>query len=221
MVPVIDSHVFGNQLLKWWKRNGRMFPWRTTRNPYNVLISEVLLHRTRASQVVPVYEEFLKKFPSIGSLSQANGKEVMALLRTLGLYWRARLLLDMTTEIATKHHGRVPSSKNELEALPGISDYIGSAVRCFAFDQPEILLDTNTVRIVGRVSGSKVTDSSRRTRKFRELYQRLLDNNPPRKFNYAMIDLGALICSPRNPECAICPVNDMCSYGATRIGRAK
>ena len=221
MTPVIDPHVFGNQLLKWWKRNARIFPWRTTKDPYNVLLSEVLLHRTRANQVVPVYEEFLKKFPSIGPLSQANGKEVMALIRSLGLYWRARLLLDMTTEIVRKHHGRVPSSKEELEALPGISDYISSAVRCFAFDQPEILLDTNTVRIVGRVFGVKMTDSSRRTRKFREMYRSLLDNNRPREFNYAMIDLGALICSPRNPECEICPVNDMCSYGATRIGRAK
>lgn len=204
---------FRHLLIKWGKENFRDFPWRKTRNPYNVLVAEILLHRTRADQVVPLYNEFLKKFPTIEALADASEDDVTELLHPLGLRWRAKLLHKIAKAIVRQYDGRIPSESAELELLPGVSHYIASAVRCFAFGYPEVLLDTNTVRILGRLFGKRVTDGSRRSRKFRELYKSIIDQKHPREFNYAMLDLGALLCTPSSPKSDKCPVKDMCRYG--------
>lgn len=211
----------GENLLKWWRNNGRNFPWRNTRDPYRVLVSEILLHRTRADQVVPVYNKFIREFPTVQHLAKAKQAHVTRILHSLGLFWRNKLLKPLAIEIVTSHNGVVPSAKSQLESLPGVSKYIAASVSCFAFGNAEPILDTNTVRILGRMFGLMVVDGSRRSSRFSELYRSLMSVDQVRDFNYAMIDLGALICSPRNPECEICPVNDMCRYGATRIGGAK
>jgi len=210
----IDRNRLSKELLNWWAKNKRIFPWRETRNLYNVLVSEVLLHRTKAKQVVSIYEEFVAKFPTIADLSNANLDEVTRLLLPLGLRWRVRLLHQMATLIVQEYKGKIPSSKKELESLPGISHYISSAVRCFAFGYPEPLLDANTVRILGRIFGVQVTDGSRRKKSFQELSQSILDRDNPRDFNYALIDLGALICKPKKPLCPACPLNQMCQLGS-------
>jgi len=217
MAPHLDAEKFRESLLNWWKENGRSFPWRDTRNPYHILISEILLHRTRADQVVPVYKEFIRAFPTVRDLASARSEDVMRILRPLGLFWRSKLIVRMANIIVTKFHGKIPYTKEDLESLPGVNHYIASAVRCFAWGKAEPLLDTNTVRILGRIFGLKVTDSSRRSKRFRQLYQDLIDMKHPREFNYAMIDLGALICTPKNPRCAACPVNQQCSHGR-RLG---
>jgi len=204
---------FAENLLKWWKKNKREFPWRKTRDPYKILVSEILLHRTRASQVIPVYLEFLNRFPTIAALSEASIENVKKLLYPVGLSWRTELLHKMGLEIMKKYEGKIPFKRKELEALPGVGHYITAAVRCFCYGYPEVLLDTNTVRIIGRVFGIEKTDSSRRSRQFRELYESLIDQRYPREFNYAMIDLGALLCKPRNPVCNICPLSEKCKYG--------
>jgi len=212
MMELIDQRKFAEKLLNWWRKNKRTYPWRNTKDPYRILISEILLHRTKADQVVPVYNKFIKRFETINELFQASVGDVKEVLYTLGLHWRSEYLHHMAKIIAEKYGGKIPLRKDELKSLPGISDYIASAVRCFAYGYPEILLDTNTVRILGRVFGIKVTDSSRRSRYFKELYQFLLDKKHPREFNYAMIDLGALICKSRKPLHEICPLRDMCAY---------
>jgi A/G-specific adenine glycosylase len=211
---------FREKLLNWWRDNRRNYPWRNTWNTYRILVSEILLHRTRADQVVPVYNEFIKEFPTVQHLARARQAHVTRLLRPLGLIWRNKLLKPLAKEIVSSHNGRVPSSKSQLESLPGVSNYIAAAVSCFAFGKTEPLLDTNTVRIIGRMFGLIVSDGSRRSNRFSEIYKSLISVDEARDFNYAMIELGALICSARNPECEICPINDMCSYGASRIGRA-
>jgi len=119
----------------------------------------------------------------------------------------------MAKEIMLNNNGEIPSEREQLESLPGVSDYIASAVRCFAFGYSEVLLDTNTVRILGRVFGVKVTDGSRRSTRFSELYESVIDNRHAQGFNYAMIDLGALVCVPRDPLCKSCPIVEMCVYG--------
>lgn len=204
---------FQRRLFTWWQKNKRNYPWRTTRNPYRILISEILLHRTKADQVVLPYTQLIKKFKNVKDLSKASEVEVRKLLQSLGLHWRFKLLLDMAREITVRHGGEIPSEPEKLESLPGVSHYISSAVRCFAFGYPEILLDTNTVRILGRFFGTKVTDGSRRSKRFRELYNLIIDRKNPREFNYAMIDLGALICKPTNPRCPLCPLQNMCKHG--------
>ncbi|MGA2789485.1 MAG: hypothetical protein ABSF00_01820 [Candidatus Bathyarchaeia archaeon] len=212
---------FREKLLVWWKDNRRNYPWRDTRNPYRILVSEIFLHRTRADQVAPVYTEFIKEFPTVQHLSKARQAQVTRILRPLGLIWRNKLLKPLAREIVSSHNGRIPSTTSQLESLPGVSKYIAAAVSCFAFGNVEPLLDTNTVRILGRMFGLIVNDGSRRSDKFSEIYTSLIKVDEPRYFNYAMVDLGALVCSARDPACQICPVNDMCNYGISRLGRSK
>jgi A/G-specific adenine glycosylase len=208
-----DTEKFRENLLRWWKENGRSFPWRNTRNSYHILVSEILLHRTKADQVVPVYNRFIEAFPTVRDLASAKSEDVKRLLRPLGLFWRNELISRMAQEIVTRFHGEIPSAKQDLESLPGVSHYIAAAIRCFGRGDAEPLLDTNTVRIIGRVFGVRVTDASRRNNRFRQLYRALIDSVYPREFNYAMIDLGALICTPKNPKCTVCPVNRHCTFG--------
>lgn len=203
---------FPEDLLRWWEISKRDFPWRHASDPYYVFVAEVLLHRTRASQVVPVYTEFIGEFPTVKSLSDASLDDLRRITHSLGLLWRIDLLHQAASKIVGEFNGDLPYSRKELESLPGVSHYIASAIRCFAFNQAEVLLDTNTVRITGRVFDLKASDSSRRSKRFRELYRSLLDVKHPRQFNWAMIDLGAIICKPKNPLCTICPVSRKCQF---------
>ena len=202
---------FAKILDKWWQLNKRQFPWRETKVLYEILIAEILLHRTRAEQVTKVYLNFLEFFPTIKCLEKASLPQIQALLRGLGLNWRIELLHKMAQEIVKQYGGKIPETKEELKSLPGISDYIASATVCFAFNKSEPLLDTNIVRIMGRVFAVKVTDSSRRSNQFKELYQKINSIERPRDFAFAMIDLGALVCFPVRPMCSKCPVKDMCA----------
>jgi len=215
MTRATNKKEFRNALLQWWMINKRDFPWRTTKDVYETLIAEIFLHRTRAEQVVPVYNSFIKKFPDIKSIAQAEENDVKQMLRSLGLRWRANLLILMAKELMSKYGGRIPADKSDLESLPGISQYIASAVRSFALELPDPILDTNTVRILGRVFGVPVSDGSRRSEKFRKIYESLIDIDHPRDFNFAMIDLAAKLCKPINPSCDLCPVRTMCEYKKT------
>ena len=209
------------ELIKWWKIHGREFPWRKTKDPYKILIAEILLHRTKADQVTPIYFRFIREFPTMLDLAKSSRDRIVTLVRPLGLRWRAELLHSMSQKVVNSTGGQIIAHKDWFLSLPGVSDYIASAVMCFAFDKPEPLLDTNTVRIIGRIFGVKVTDSSRRSRRFRELYSYLMDKNRPREFNLAMIDLGALICRPRRPSCEICPLRKYCLYCSNNVKKRK
>ncbi len=217
----VKPEAFQQELLAWWTSSKRNFPWRNTRDPYRILISEILLHRTRADQVVSVFSAFIQEFPTVTHLAKAKQARVTKILRPLGLFWRNRLLIPLAKEIVSDHNGRIPDARSDLESLPGVSSYIAAAVSCFAFGNAEPLLDTNTVRILGRIFALTVNDSSRRSSEFVKIYSSLMSVDEPRYFNYAMIDLGGLVCSPRNPSCEICPANDFCNYGLSRIGGKK
>ncbi len=204
-------------LIRWGKENFREYPWRQTRDPYRILIAEILLHRTRAEQVIPLYENFIQRFPSIQDIYLGNYEEIKQILASAGLFWRIELIKWMIEEIVQKFQGQVPQDRNSLLGLPGVGPYIASAVRCFAWGIPEVIADTNTVRITGRVCGIGVSDNSRRNKKFHSLMKDLLDREHPREFNYAMLDLGALICMPRIPLCEICSINHLCAYGRRQL----
>jgi A/G-specific adenine glycosylase len=206
---------FSDALLAWWKAHGRAFPWIDENDPYRILVSEVLLHRTRANQVAPVYRRLIERFPTIRSLAAAEPRELKAIMRPLGLFWRTKYLRLAAKQIVEDYGGTIPEEAEALKSLPGISDYIASAIRCFAFRHPEAIIDTNTVRILGRVLGIRVTESSRRSKQFYESYRLLLDPENPRDFNHAILDLGALVCKPGVPLCNVCPVVTMCSYAAS------
>lgn len=218
-MSLLTHNAFDESLLKWWKTNRRDFPWRRTRDPYRILIAEIMLHRTRAEQVVPVYTDFVKRFPDLKSLAIASEDEVEKILHPLGLHWRTKLLISMIKEIDDRCDGAIRSDRKKLESLPGVSHYIAAAVRSFGLDMPEAILDTNTVRILGRVFGVPVNDGARRTKKFRSMYESLMEKERPREFNFAMLDLAALVCRPTNPICHQCPVQKMCNYAVSGRGR--
>ena len=211
-----DSIGFREALLGWWAQNAREYPWRQTRDPYAVFVAEVLLHRTRASQVRPVYERIMECYPHIDDLADAPLEELHRSLNSLGLAWRVDLLLAAARTIVERHGGYIPREIPALLRLPGVGPYIAAAVRCFAYGEPDAILDTNTVRICGRVFDLPVNDLSRRSPRFRAVLQYLLDSSRPREFNFALLDHAALVCTSRLPRCAECVVLKHCSYGSRR-----
>ena len=217
--PNFDLVSFRKDLLAWWEENRRVYPWRETRDPYQVLVAEVLLHRTRADQVVPICHQFLDIYPSVSELAKASVEELGDLIQPLGLHWRVELLFNMAQELHTRFDDQIPTEREDLESLPGVSHYIATAVRCFACGYPDALLDTNTVRICGRLWAIPVTDGSRRSKKFRNLLETLVDPDHPGDFNFALLDHGALICRSRNPLCKECPVRKYCCYGKSMAGQ--
>ena len=202
-------------LLQWWDRGKRYYPWRETQDPYKVLVAEVLLHRTRANQVVPLYEAFVQHFADIRTLAQSSPDELTGLFRSAGLHWRWKLLHAMAVQLEGNFDGQIPEDFEILVSLPGVSHYIASAVRCFAFGKPDVILDTNTVRVIGRLLGLTVTDSSRRSRQFRTMLEKLIDREHPREFNFALIDFAAQICKGGNPLHTECRLQNYCWYYRT------
>ncbi len=212
-IQLPDIAPFRAKMINWGKTNFRDYPWRNTRDPYHLILAEVLLHRTRAEQIVPLYLEAISRFPTIQDISSCHPDELMELLRSAGLNWRIRALHDMANYITKNHGGEVPKKWDELTSLPGVSHYIASAVRCFAYGYSDPILDTNTVRIIGRIFGIPITDSSRRSKRFRNLMEYVIDRENPREFNFSMLDLGAKICIKRSePLCDDCPVDYFCTY---------
>lgn len=214
---MIDAVAFREALIVWGRKHFCSYPWRLTEDPYLILIAEVMLHRTQAPQVVPVYERFIKRYSDVPTLAQATKEELHDTLYSLGLRWRVDLIHDMTGELMTYFGGRVPEGKEELLSLPGVSDYIASAVRCFAWNHPEPLVDTNTVRVAGRVFGLDIKDSSRRNQRFRNLIAALVDPQEPRAYNYAILDLAEQVChGNKEPDHEKCPVLAWCAYGKAK-----
>ncbi len=201
-------------LIEWGSIHFRSFPWRLSQDPYAILIAEVMLHRTQARQVIPVYQQFIERYPDVATLFTASKEELRQILYPLGLHWRTDLMHAMASQLMLRFEGHIPRKKEDLLSLPGVSEYIASAVRCFAWNEPDALIDTNTVRVTGRVFGLEVKDSSRRNRLFRELITALMDPHKPRAYNYALLDLADQVCTKkRPPDCPKCPLQKYCLYG--------
>jgi A/G-specific adenine glycosylase len=211
-------------LVKWGKKHFRELPWRQTSDPYSVLIAELMLHRTVARQVVPIYEKFLDQYPDIKTLAAAPHSTVYAMLHPLGLKWRVDALIKMTSVLVEQHRGKIPEDRESLVALPGVSDYIASAVRRFAYGYADPIVDTNTVRIVGRVYGMQVRDSSRRSNKFKEKIEEFdSEGINPQKVGFALLDLANLVCLARKPpKCNECPIRAWCEFGkSSKLGELR
>lgn len=203
-------------IIDWGNDNLRDFPWRKSSDPYEILLAEIMLHRTRAPQVESIYELFLHKYPDLNSICDAGTEKIISELSGLGLQWRAKLLHSMACFIINNYHGQIPSNKKELMEFPGIGHYIASAVVCFAFEKPEPILDTNTVRVIGRVFGFKITDSSRRSKKFEKIMFKMVNLGKCKLFSLSLIDFAEAICKPHNPLCPQCPINNLCIFYRSR-----
>lgn len=209
---------FRNVLIIWGKERFRTFPWRLTRDPYAILLAEVMLHRTQVAQVVPVYQAFIQQYPNVSSLAGASQTDIQTSLASLGLHWRVGLIYQMAQQISNRFDLQIPQEKADLLSLPGVSEYVAGAVRCFAWNFPEHLIDTNTVRIAGRVFGLETKDSSRRNSRFRRLLATIVDPDHPRDYNYALIDLAHLVCLKKQlPLCQECPIQQFCCFGQSLI----
>jgi A/G-specific adenine glycosylase len=216
----MDVLRFRKELIAWGQQHFRPFPWRLTRDPYHILMAEVMLHRTQALQVQEVYQKFIRCYPNVETLAQAPCEELESNLYSLGLRWRIKLIENLASEIVRRFDGHVPQSKEDLASLPGVSDYISSAVRCFAWNLAEPLVDTNTVRVVGRVYGFEIQESSRRNRRFRNLITGLVDHHEPRAYNYALLDLADKICTKKQaPAHKACPILDFCVSGELTLSK--
>ncbi|HCU23410.1 MAG TPA: A/G-specific adenine glycosylase [Deltaproteobacteria bacterium] len=212
--------VLSRRLLQWYQKHKRDLPWRRTRDPYAIWLSEIMLQQTQVATVIPYYERFLKKFPDIQSLAGASEEQVLALWAGLGYYRRAKLLHRCAREVSEKFQGRFPVSAAALRDLPGIGPYTAGAIASIAFGQAEPLVDGNVIRVLSRLFRKKGhAKAPGLHREIWELARRLIPRRQPGDFNQALMELGATLCRPVLPSCPRCPVLSFC--GAAKSGEAE
>jgi len=206
-----NTHAFRRSLLRWYSHHRREFPWRRTHDPYAILVSEIMLQQTQAAAVVPYYSRWLRRFPTIRSLAGATESDVLHAWQGLGYYTRARNLHRCAKLIVENFSGIFPSDPNQLKSLPGIGWYTANAIAVFAFDLALPLVEANTGRVLARLFNIRdPIDSSYGRRKLWEASSKLVPKERARDFQNAMMDLGSLICTVRNPRCPVCPVRKFC-----------
>jgi len=191
--------------------NKRDLPWRRSRDPYAILVSEIMLQQTQATTVVPYYNRWLRRFPTIRSLAATTESDVLHAWQGLGYYARARNLHRCAKMIVEKFGGRLPNDPSKLKSLPGIGLYTANAIAVFALDKSLPIVEANTARVLSRLFNIRAPiDSTSGRRKLWELSAKLVPQKSARDFQNAMMDLGALICTAHNPRCQICPVKKFC-----------
>ncbi|MEE9368814.1 MAG: A/G-specific adenine glycosylase [Pontiella sp.] len=198
-------------LLPWFAANKRSMPWRNNRTPYRVWISELMLQQTRVDQATPYFHRFMKRFPSLKSLAESSQEDVLKMWEGLGYYSRARNLHKAAQIISNDWNGRFPKTAVDIQALPGIGSYTAAAIGSLAFNLDLAVLDGNVIRVLSRIFA--YTTDSKSTAAKRELQQladNLLVKGDAGNFNEAMMELGATICIPRNPQCEDCPMSTVC-----------
>ena len=209
----LKKDFFSGALLKWYEQNHRDFPWRGVSDPYAILISEILLQKTRAENVVTVFNKFIVKYPNANKLSNASFTDIKNEIKRLGLHTqRASKMQNLARILVEKYNGKIPNNRKELLELPGIGIYIANAVLCFAFNCDVPLLDTNIGRIIERVFSVKVTGEERKKIRVWNLIAEFLPEGKSREYNYSLIDFGAKVCTARNPKHNLCPLIEICDY---------
>jgi A/G-specific adenine glycosylase len=197
---------FRKKLLAWYDAYARDLPWRASRGPYRVWLSEIMLQQTRVAAVIEHYHEFLRRFPTVEKLASAREASVLAAWSGLGYYRRARMLHAAAKIIVREHGGKFPASEPGLRTLPGIGRYTAAAIASIAFGEPVAVVDGNVERVLQRISGKRLSG--------KELWtaaENLLNTKRPGDFNQAMMELGAVVCTPRSPACLTCPVTELCA----------
>lgn len=197
---------FARTILKWYDIHRRDLPWRETRDPYKIWLSEVILQQTRVAQGLPYYQAFTSRFPDVDALAAAREEEVLKLWQGLGYYSRARNLHATAKIVSKEYGGRFPGSYEGLLGLKGIGDYTASAISSFCFGEAQPVVDGNVFRVLSRVFGiTEPIDSVKGKKEFRRLAGELMDKKNPGAFNQALMEFGALQCTPRQPGCDTCP----------------
>ncbi|MDE0110015.1 MAG: A/G-specific adenine glycosylase [Bryobacterales bacterium] len=207
--------VLAARLLAWYREDHRPLPWRLTRDPYRIWVSEIMLQQTRVEAVIPHYKTFLRRYPTLASLAQASEEDVLATWAGLGYYRRARMLHDASKRVVSDRGGEWPRSYSQMRALPGVGDYTAAAVASIAFDEPRPALDGNALRVLSRMADERRDIGTSATRRALGGVAKDLMDAVPRgsrgDFTQALIELGAVVCVPRAPRCERCPWNVACS----------
>ncbi|MBI3892718.1 MAG: A/G-specific adenine glycosylase [Candidatus Wallbacteria bacterium] len=207
--------LFRRALLDWYRASKRELPWRHTRDPYAIWLSEVMLQQTQVATVIPYWHSFLSRFPTVADLAAATDDEVLARWTGLGYYSRARNMLRAARSMVERHAGQVPASFEALSDLSGVGPYTAAAVASIAFGLPHAVLDGNVARVLCRLEALPGDDRKPAVRDgLRKVAGALLDRRCPSDFNQAMMELGALVCTPRAPGCGGCPVAALCKARA-------
>lgn len=214
----MDKRYFSEKVVKWYKENHRNLPWRNSRDPYRIWLSEIILQQTRVAQGLPYYLRFVEKYPNVSLLAKAPEQEVLRLWQGLGYYTRARNLHRCAITVSKEHHGKFPESFEGLRQLPGIGDYTAAAIASIAHQEPVAVVDGNVFRVLARLFGiSTAINSTEGKKEFTKIANEILDVKAPDTHNQAMMEFGALLCTPKNPLCGECPLQTACKAYAGHL----
>lgn len=218
VVKNVNISKFQNDLIRWFLTEKRHLPWRENKDPYQVWVSEIMLQQTKVDTVIPYFERFITKFPTLHDLARADEQEVLKAWEGLGYYSRARNLQNAVREVVASYGGEVPDHPEQLGALKGVGPYTKGAILSIAFDAPEPAVDGNVMRVLSRILLIEDNIALPRTRKLVEgAVRELISEQDPSSFNQGLMELGALICTPKSPSCLLCPVQEHCQ--AFALGR--
>ncbi|MCB0461292.1 MAG: A/G-specific adenine glycosylase [Flavobacteriaceae bacterium] len=202
---------FTETLTYWYSINKRDFPWRKTKNPYNIWLSEIIMQQTQIAQGLPYYEAFVAQFPTVFDLANAKEEAVLKLWQGLGYYSRARNLHTTAKHIANNLKGKFPTTYDELLKLKGVGDYTASAIASICYDEKTAVVDGNVYRVLSRYFGVDIPiNASKGIKNFKELAQSLLPEDEIGNYNQAIMDFGSQQCKPKSPNCSFCPLNNSC-----------
>jgi A/G-specific adenine glycosylase len=216
MEPIAQKEKIQKQLVRWFEKNGRDLPWRKTRDPYAIWVSEIMLQQTQVSTVIPYYRKFLKAFPRIRHLAKADLSKVLKAWEGLGYYSRARNLHRASKIVLNHFQGRIPDNLKDLLTLPGIGKYTAGAILSIAYNKETPILDGNVKRVLSRlcaVSGNPVRGETEDL--LWQLSESLIPKGFASSFNQALMDLGAMVCTPKDPQCSRCPLDRLCKGKAS------
>jgi A/G-specific adenine glycosylase len=213
MPPAAERRTFRRRLLAWYRRNGRDLPWRRAADPYEILVSEVMLQQTQVDRVLPKYEEWLRKYPTLEALAGAPAEDVVRTWYPLGYNIRPRRLHSIAREAVARYGGELPRDEDTLLSFKGIGRYTAGAIRSFAFGERAAILDTNVARVLFRVFVGRGDPKAHAMRqRLWALSRGLLPRRQVFDFNQALMDFGATLCTARNPGCASCPMAASCAW---------
>jgi A/G-specific adenine glycosylase len=210
-IKKINISVFQNDLISWFKQEQRDLPWRKDRDPYKIWVSEIMLQQTRVDTVIPYFNRFIEWFPTIQDLAAAEEDKVLKAWEGLGYYSRVRNLQSAVREVSENYNGEVPNTPEEIAGLKGVGPYTAGAILSIAYGIPEPAVDGNVMRVLSRVLSiwDDIAKSSSR-KIFEKAVRDLISHEDPSAFNQALMELGALICTPTSPSCLLCPVREHC-----------
>ncbi|MCH7590053.1 A/G-specific adenine glycosylase [PVC group bacterium] len=209
-MPIVNYKSFAPDLLGWFKKNARALPWRDTNDPYLIWISEVMLQQTIVSSVIPYFEKWKKKFPTIEKVAKAPLTQILRVWQGLGYYQRARNIHKASRAIVLYHGGRIPDKRDILEKLPGFGPYTTCAVLSIAYGQSHTIIDANVRRVFMRILGMRGAANVKSDVHIRKVLISIMPKKSIRAFNEGLMELGALVCRPAQPICHACPVSKMC-----------